>query len=50
MFRAIVIAHPRWYPALTDLTRHALLDFARIMAEADAFDPERMQAELGRVT
>ncbi len=50
MFRAIVIAHPRWYPALMELTRHALLDFARTMAEADAFDPEVVQAEFKRVT
>ena len=47
MFRAVVIAHPRWYPDLTEPTRRALLDFARTMAEADAFDPERVKAELG---
>jgi Ser/Thr protein kinase RdoA (MazF antagonist) len=50
MFRAVVIAHPRWYPDLTEPTRRALLDFARTMAEADAFDPERVKAELGSVT
>ena len=50
MFRAIVVAHPRWYPDLTEPTRHALLDFARIMAEANAFDPEHLQAQLGGTT
>jgi phosphotransferase family enzyme len=39
MFRALVLAHPRWYPTLTDVTRGALLDFARTMARAPAFDP-----------
>jgi len=42
MFRALVIAHPRWYPTLTDATRRALLDFARAMAGARAFDPSRL--------
>ncbi len=50
MFRALVIAHPCWYPALTDPTRRALLDFARGMADAPAFDPEHLPAELGGVT
>jgi hypothetical protein len=48
MFRALVIAHPRWYPSLTDVTRRALLGFARAMAEAPAFDPARLPAPLGR--
>ena len=38
VFRALVIAHPRWYPALADETRRALFDFARLMATADRFD------------
>jgi aminoglycoside phosphotransferase (APT) family kinase protein len=42
MFRALVIAHPRWYPTLTDATRGALLDFARAMAGARAFDPSSL--------
>jgi hypothetical protein len=41
-FRALVIAHPRWYPALTDTTRGALLDFARAMAGPGPFDPARL--------
>jgi phosphotransferase family enzyme len=39
MFRALVLAHPRWYPTLTEATRRALFDFARSMAGASAFDP-----------
>jgi aminoglycoside phosphotransferase (APT) family kinase protein len=50
MFRALVIAHPRWYPALTEPTRCALLDFARAMADAPAFDPGHLPAALGGVT
>jgi Phosphotransferase enzyme family len=38
-FRALVIAHPRWYPTLSDEVRRALIDFAQAMANADAFDP-----------
>jgi Ser/Thr protein kinase RdoA (MazF antagonist) len=38
-FRALVIAHPRWYPVLTDATRRALLDFARAMVRTERFDP-----------
>jgi len=37
-FRALVIAHPRWYPTLGDGTRTALFDFAHRMAAADRFD------------
>ena len=47
MFRALVIAHPRWYPSLTDATRRALLDFARGMAGAEAFDPRSLPFRLG---
>ena len=39
-FRALVIANPRWYPTLPDATRRGLLDFARTMMGARAFDPE----------
>jgi Ser/Thr protein kinase RdoA (MazF antagonist) len=38
-FRALVIAHPRWYPALAPETRGALLSFARTMAGPRPFDP-----------
>jgi hypothetical protein len=43
-FRALVIAHPRWYPALADDTRAALIRFARRMLEAAPFDPETLPA------
>jgi len=38
-FRALVIAHPRWYPALPDGVRRALIGFARATSRPDAFDP-----------
>jgi aminoglycoside phosphotransferase (APT) family kinase protein len=41
-FRALVIAHPRWYPALEASTRGALLRFARAMAGPDRFDADRL--------
>jgi len=47
MFRALVIAHPRWYPALRDGTRRALLAFARAMAGADVFDGGTLSACIG---
>jgi len=37
-FRALVIAHPRWYPALAPATRAALIAFARRLMAADGFD------------
>lgn len=46
-FRALVIAHPRWYPALADDTRAALIRFARRMLEPAPFDPERLPAMFG---
>ncbi len=46
-FRALVIAHPRWYPTLADPTRVRLLDFARAMARPGAFDPDRVPELLG---
>jgi len=46
-FRALVIAHPRWYPTLSDATRLTLLAFARAMAEPGAFDPDRVAELLG---
>ena len=47
-FRALVIAHPRWYPSLDDSTRRALLDFALAMAGPEPFDSERAFALLGQ--
>jgi hypothetical protein len=46
-FRALVVAHPRWYPSLDDGTRRALLDFARAMTEPEVFDTDRALAVLG---
>ena len=46
-FRALVIAHPRWYPTLSDSTREALLGFARAMAAPGPFDPEHIRDLLG---
>jgi aminoglycoside phosphotransferase family enzyme len=43
-FRALVIAHPRWYPALADPTRAALIRFARRMLEPGPFAPEALPA------
>lgn len=43
-FRALVIAHPRWYPTLSDQTRLALLRFAQTMVESRAFDPADLPA------
>jgi hypothetical protein len=38
-FRALVLAHPRWYPDLSDAVRGQLLHFARCMAVSARFDP-----------
>jgi Ser/Thr protein kinase RdoA (MazF antagonist) len=46
-FRALVIAHPRWYPNLTLETRHALIGFARALMAGGPFAPERVQELLG---
>ena len=48
-FRALVIAHPRWYPTLQDATRRTLLGFARTMAGPGAFDPARLPELFGVV-
>ena len=40
-FRAVVIAHPRWYPTLSPATRAALLRFAKAMAAPGAFNVAR---------
>jgi Ser/Thr protein kinase RdoA (MazF antagonist) len=39
-FRALVIAHPAWYPTLGEDTRRALLGFARTMLAARRFSPD----------
>ena len=38
-FRLLVLAHPRWYPRLSDATRAELLGLARCMVTATRFDP-----------
>ena len=39
-FRALVIAHPRWYPNEEEATRRALLEFAKAMAAGARFGPD----------
>ncbi len=38
-FRALVIAHPRWYPTLSEATRRALLRLARRLLDGGAIEP-----------
>ena len=38
-FRALVLAHPYWYPRLSDGVRGQLLHFARAMAVSSRFEP-----------
>lgn len=38
VFRALVVASPRWYPDHPDAVRRALLAFVRNVAEAERFD------------
>ena len=47
LFRALVIAHPLWYPEIPGKARTALLRFARAMAEAQAFTPTALDAVFG---
>ena len=42
-FRALVIAHPLWYPELSDPLRRALIVFARRMMLNSRFDPSDVQ-------
>jgi hypothetical protein len=46
-FRALVIAHPLWYPELAPETRQALVHFARGMLADTAFDPGDVRRLLG---
>ena len=43
-FRALVIAHPRWYPSLAPEVRAALIGFARRMMRAERFAPKDVDA------
>jgi aminoglycoside phosphotransferase family enzyme len=45
-FRALVIAHPLWYPELSDPLRVALIHFARRMMTSARFDPADARALL----
>ncbi len=45
-FRALVIAHPLWYPELQDPLRRALIQFARRMLFDSRFDPDDVQVLL----
>jgi hypothetical protein len=46
-FRALVIAHPRWYPTLAPVTRAGLIRFARCMMDDCLFDPSDVTALFG---
>ncbi|WP_437731207.1 aminoglycoside phosphotransferase family protein [Sorangium sp. So ce1335] len=39
-WRALVLANPRWYPAVTPRARDALLAFAERALDAERFDPD----------
>jgi hypothetical protein len=39
VFRLLILAHPRWYPTLSDATRAELLGLARCMVTTTRFDP-----------
>jgi Ser/Thr protein kinase RdoA (MazF antagonist) len=46
-FRALVIAHPRWYPTLTAGTRRALIGFAQRLMANGPVDTARVLEMLG---
>ncbi|MGH7333331.1 MAG: phosphotransferase family protein [Candidatus Rokuibacteriota bacterium] len=46
-FRALVIAHPRWYPELPSAVRLSLIHFARRMMADTRFDPGDVRDLLG---
>ncbi|MBI4591545.1 MAG: phosphotransferase [Candidatus Rokubacteria bacterium] len=48
-FRALVIAHPRWYPRIPERVRIALLNFAGSMGDLAPFDLEAVERSLGGV-
>lgn len=47
LFRALVIAHPVWYPEIPDRARVALLRFARAMGAPQPFRVEALDLLLG---
>ena len=48
-FRSLVLAHPRWYPALAQATRAALIGFAERMMADTRLDPADLDAIFGAV-
>lgn len=46
-FRALVIAHPRWYPSLAPGTRRALIGAAQALMAGEARDPMAMPEFFG---
>jgi hypothetical protein len=42
-FRALVVAHPAWYPTLAETTRVALLRLARALMAGGPFDPAALR-------
>ena len=46
MWRALVLAHPLWYPTIPEEVRLALLHFARTVAEPAPFDRDAVNALL----
>jgi hypothetical protein len=48
--RALVIAHPRWYHTLSDVTRRALFGLACAMPQSEAFAPDSTRVLLESAT
>jgi len=48
VFRALVMASPVWYPALSATVRRKLLAFIRTVLESETFDPRQVNAYCGR--
>jgi len=46
-WRALVLAHPIWYPNLENETRQQLFEFIETILEVDWFDPEQVNQYLG---
>lgn len=47
LFRALVIAHPGWYPQIPERVRVALLRFATTMREPKPFELAALEAAFG---
>ena len=46
-WRALVLAHPLWYPNLMDETRKRLFEFIETVLDVDWFDPRQINEYLG---